>query len=260
MGQLIGMLLGVVAILAVTLGLFVGVNALVDLAPRNFGLFATLAGAVIGAVVGVIVNSGGWFLGGLLWPLGGAVLGALVGGLVWAKHPPPPERRWRIPDKLRPAIFLGPGAAVPVRRPGRSHHPHDLPELPQPAGRRARGPARTTADLFGDSTIFNVDNVNDIWSSRLFVAGAVIAVVALVLVIVRGVGTRRGVDLSAPTPVISLTAAAILVTLAVMSALRGVIWNNLFWVDLRDRDLARSSASPSPCWPTGRAASRWPSR
>ena len=145
MGQLIGMLLGVVAILAVTLGLFVGVNALVDLAPRRFGLFATLAGAVIGAVVGVIANSGGWFLGGLLWPLGGAVIGALVGGLVWARHPPPPERRWRIPDRLRPAIFLGPGPAVPVHRPGRADDPHDLPELPQPARRRARRAARTTA-------------------------------------------------------------------------------------------------------------------
>ena len=65
MAQLIGMLAGVVAILAITLGLFVGVNALVDLAPRRFGLFATLAGAVVGAFVGLVVNSGGWFLGGL---------------------------------------------------------------------------------------------------------------------------------------------------------------------------------------------------
>ncbi len=61
-------------------------------------------------------------------------------------------------------------------------------------------------------------------------AGVVIAAVALAIVIVRGLGTRRGVDLSAPTPTISLTAAAILVTLAAMSALRGVIWNNVFWV------------------------------
>jgi alpha-glucoside transport system permease protein len=58
----------------------------------------------------------------------------------------------------------------------------------------------------------------------------IVAAIALVIVIVRGLGSRRGVDLSAPTPVVSLTAAAILVTLAAMSALRGVIWNNVFWV------------------------------
>ncbi len=229
MGQLIGMLLGVVAILAVTLGLFVGVNAIVDLAPRNFSLFATLAGAVIGAVVGVIVNSGGWFLGGLLWPLGGAVIGALVGGLVWARHPPPPERRWRIPDKLRPAIFLGPALlflfialVVPTIR-------TVYLSFRSPRGDEAEG-LQNYRDLFGDSSIFNVDNWTDIFTSRLFVAGVVIAAVALAIVIVRGLGTRRGVDLSAPTPTISLTAAAILVTLAAMSALRGVLWNNVFWV------------------------------
>jgi ABC-type sugar transport system permease subunit len=229
MGQLISMLLGVVAILAVTLGLFVGVNALVDLAPRNFGLFATLAGAVIGAVVGVIANSGGWFLGGPLWPLGGAVLGALVGGLVWARHPPPPERRWRIPDRARPAIFLGPALlflfvalVVPTIR-------TIYLSFRSPRGDEAEG-LQNYRDIFGDSSIFNVDNWTDLFGSSLFIAGVLIAGIALAVVIVRGLGSRRGVDLSAPTPVISLTTAAILVTLAAMSALRGVIWNNVFWV------------------------------
>jgi ABC-type sugar transport system permease subunit len=229
MGQLISMLLGVVAILAVTLGLFVGVNALVDLAPRRFGIFATITGAIIGAFVGVVVNSGGWFLGGLLWPLGGAVVGALVGGLVWARHPPPPERRWRIPDRARPAIFLAPALlflfvalVVPTIR-------TIYLSFRSPRGDEAEG-FQNYRDLFGDSAIFNVDSWTDIFGSTLFIAGALIAVVALVVVVVRGVGSRRGVDLSAPTPVVSLTAAAILVTLAAMSALRGVIWNNVFWV------------------------------
>lgn len=229
MGQLIGMLAGVVAILAVTLGLFVGVNALVDLAPRRFGLFATLAGAVIGAFIGLIVNSGGWFLGGLLWPLGGAVIGALLGGLVWARHPPPPERRWRIPDRLRPAIFLGPALlflfvalVVPTIR-------TIYLSFRSPRGDEAEG-LQNYRDLFGDKSIFNADSWTDVFSSRLFVAGLIVAAIALVIVIVRGLGSRRGVDLSAPTPVVSLTAAAILVTLAAMSALRGVIWNNVFWV------------------------------
>ncbi|HET8619594.1 MAG TPA: sugar ABC transporter permease [Acidimicrobiales bacterium] len=229
MGQLIATFLGVAAIIVVTLGLFVGVNALVDLAPKDFGLFATLAGAVVGAVIGVIINSQGWFLGGLLWPLGGAALGALVGRLVWARHPPPAERRWRIPDRARPAIFLGPALlfllitlVVPTLR------------TIYLSFRSARGEdyvgTANYRDILGDSNIFNIDSAADIFTSRLFIAGAVIGVVALAWMVIRGVSTRRGVDVTAPSPVLSLTATAILVTLAAMGALRGVVWNNIYWV------------------------------
>jgi ABC-type sugar transport system permease subunit len=229
MGQLIGTFVSVAAIIAITLGLFVGVNALVDLAPKNFRLFAILAGAVIGAVVGTVINSQGWFLGGLLWPLGGAAVGALFGALVWARHPPPPERRWRIPDRSRPVIFLAPALlfllitlVVPTLR------------TIYLSFRSARGEeyvgTANYRDILGDSNIFNVDSAGDILTSRLFQIGIVIALVALAWVIIRGVSTRRGVDLSAPTPVLSLTASAILITLAAMGALRGVIWNNVFWV------------------------------
>ena len=229
MGQLLSMLIGVAAILAVTLGLFVGVNALVDLAPRNFRAFATLAGAVLGAFAGLVANSGAWFKGGQLWTVGGAVVGALLGALVWARRPPPPERRWRIPDKLRPAIFLGPALlflfialVVPTIR-------TIYLSFRSARGDDAEG-VENYRDIFGDKTIFNVDSASDILTSRLFIVGVIIAVVAMVVVVVKGVGSRRGVDLSAPTPVLSLTISAILVTLAVMGALRGVIWNNVFWV------------------------------
>jgi ABC-type sugar transport system permease subunit len=229
MGQLLSMVINVGAILAVALGLFVGINLLVDQAPKRFGVFATGAGAVIGAFVGLVANSGGWFVGGALWPLGGAIVGALLGGLVWARRPPPPERRWRIPDRLRPVIFLGPALlflfvalVVPTIR-------TIYLSLRSPRGDEPEG-LQNYRDILGDSTIFNIDDAGDILTSRLFIAGAVIAAVALVLVIVKGVGSRRGVDLSAPTPVVSLTTAAILVTLAVMGALSGVIWNNIYWV------------------------------
>jgi len=229
MGQLLSMVINVGAILAVALGIFVGINLLVDQAPKRFGVFATGAGAVIGAFVGLVANSGGWFVGGALWPLGGAIVGALLGGLVWARRPPPPERRWRIPDRLRPAIFLGPALlflfvalVVPTIR-------TIYLSLRSPRGDEPEG-LQNYRDILGDSTIFNIDDAGDILTSRLFIAGAVIAAVALVLVIVKGVGSRRGVDLSAPTPVVSLTTAAILVTLAVMGALSGVIWNNIYWV------------------------------
>jgi ABC-type sugar transport system permease subunit len=229
MGQLIATLTGVVAIVAITLGIFIGANALVDLAPRNWRLFALLAGAVIGAVLGVVVNSQGWFLGGLLWPLGGAVLGAAFGAFVWARHPPPEDRRWRIPDRARPAIFLAPALlfvfvalVVPTVR---------TIYLSTRGGRGETGVGfKNYRDILGDDDFFNVHGVGGILTSRLFVLGVLIGLVAIAVVVGRGLATRRGVDLSAPTPVLSLTASAILITLAAMSALRGVIWNNVFWV------------------------------
>jgi ABC-type sugar transport system permease subunit len=229
MGQLISTLTGAIVIIAVTVGFFVGANALVDLAPRRFSLFATLASAVIGAVVGVIVNSGGWFLGGLLWPLGGALLGALVGGLLWARHPPPAERRWRIPDRSRPFIFLFPALSflgitlvVPTIRTiylsFRSRRGDELKGV------------ENYRSVFRDETLFSIKGAGDILTSRLFLVGLVIAVAALAITVTRGITTRRGVDLSAPTPTVSLTTAAILVLLAAMGSLHGVIWNNIFWV------------------------------
>jgi alpha-glucoside transport system permease protein len=229
MDQLVGMLVGVVVVTAATIGVFVGANALVDLAPRRFTLFATVAGAAIGAVVGLVANSGGWFLGGPLWPIGGAALGALAGGFVWARHPPPADRRWRIGEKLRPAIFLFPALAfllvtliAPTIR-------TIVLSFRDRQGEESVG-TRNYRSIFGDATLFNLEGAGDILTSRLFVVGAIVAAIALAIVIVRGVTSRRGIDLSAPTPVISLTTAAILVLLAAMSALRGVIWNNVFWV------------------------------
>jgi ABC-type sugar transport system permease subunit len=228
-GELLGTLIGVVVAIAVTLGAFAALNAFADLAPRNFRAFAAIAGAIVGAVVGALANSGGWFLGGPLWPLGGAVVGALVGALVWGAHPPPPERRWRITDKLRPVIFLAPAllflfvalVAPTIRTVYLSF-------------RRGRGDEAAGADnyrdIFGDANLFNLDGFGDIPTSRLFILAAVVAVVGLTVMFVRALIGRQGVDATAPTPVISLTTAAILVLLAAVGALSGVIWNNLFWV------------------------------
>ncbi|HEX8805046.1 MAG TPA: sugar ABC transporter permease, partial [Acidimicrobiales bacterium] len=91
--------------------------------------------------------------------------------------------------------------------------------------------------IFGDDRLFNLEGVGEIVRSRLFILGVVVLLAAVAVMLYqtfhvdrRGHVTRRGFDLSAPTPVLSLTAAAILVLLAAVSAMSGVIWNNLFWV------------------------------
>jgi ABC-type sugar transport system permease subunit len=229
MGQLVGTLIGVVVAIAVTLGVFVLLNAVVDLAPKNFRAFATIVGGLVGSLVGAVANSGGWFLGGPLWPLGGIVLGALLGYFVWGTRPPPPERRWRIAERLRPVIFLAPAllflfvalVAPTIRTVYLSFR---LGRGDEPAG------TQNYRDVFGDKAMFNLDGLGDILTSRLFLVGVVVAVVGLLVLFGRGLLGGRGIDAGAPTPVISLTTAAILVLLAAVGALSGVVWNNVFWV------------------------------
>jgi ABC-type sugar transport system permease subunit len=229
MGDLIGTLIGVAVAIAVTIGVFVGLNQLADLAVTRFRIFAAVTGALAGAVVGALANSGGWFLGGPLWPLGGAVVGAVVGAFVWGGRPPPPERRRRIPDRLRPVIFVGPALlfltialVVPTLRTiylsfrkGRGDEPNGFENY---------------RSIFGNAKLFNASGLGDILTSRLLVAGVLIAAVAVIYAVGRGTATKRGVDLSAPVPFLSLTTSAILVLLAAVGALSGVIWNNVFWV------------------------------
>jgi alpha-glucoside transport system permease protein len=48
--------------------------------------------------------------------------------------------------------------------------------------------------------------------------------------VIRGRRGGYGVDFGGPLPVLSLSVTAALVVLAMVGALRGVIWNNVFWV------------------------------
>ncbi len=229
MSQLLVSLTGVVVAVAVTVALFVAANALLDQAIHRFRLFATVTGAIVGALVGALANSGGWFLGGPLWPLGGAVLGAAAGRFVWARRPRPPDQGRRLAARWRPAVFLFPallflsiGLVIPTIRTIylslRSRRGEDFVGL------------ENYREIFGDRTVFSWNGLGHLFTSRLFVAGLVIGLVAVAVTLVRGRIGDRGVDLSAPYPVLSLSAAAALVVLAGVSVLRGVIWNNIFWV------------------------------
>jgi ABC-type sugar transport system permease subunit len=180
--------------------------------------------------VGAAANSGGWFLGGSLWPIGGALVGAALGGLVWARWPPSLRRRRRIPERLRPVIFLAPALiflgvtlVVPTIRTA-------YLSFRSERGDEAVG-LENYRSIFTDDDLFSLEGAGNILTSRLFVLAVLVGVVGLAIAIGRAVARRRGVDLTAPLPVISLSAAATLVLLATVGALGGiVIWNNLFWV------------------------------
>ncbi|HMJ75491.1 MAG TPA: sugar ABC transporter permease [Iamia sp.] len=229
MARLLTTLLQVVALVGGTIGLFVAANAVVDLARTRFTLYSVLAGAVVGVPVGALANSGGWFKGGALWPVGGAIVGAGIGALRARFRQPSPERARRIPDRWRPAIFLFPalsflfvGLVVPAVR------------TIYLSFRSRRGEESVGLEnyrtILGDSDVFSLDNAGAIFSSRLFLIAAVILVVAVAYVVLRGPVRGRGLDAGGPVPVVSLSTTGALFVLAMMGALRGVIWNNLFWV------------------------------
>ena len=87
-----------------------------------------------------------------------------------------------------------------------------------------------TRQLTSDRVV-SFDNLGDVFTSRLFLAAVGLGLVGLVL----GVRSARrsggrGADLSEPAPSISLWVAGFLILMAVFSTLRGVLWNNLWWV------------------------------
>jgi ABC-type sugar transport system permease subunit len=134
-----------------------------------------------------------------------------------------------IPDRLRPAIFLAPALlflfvalVVPTIR-------TVYLSFRSPRGDRGVGFGNYRS-VFGDKGIFTLQGMGNVFTSRLFVVGAAIAIAAVVLNVVRGRATGRGVDLTAPVPSISLLAGGALVLLAAVGALRGVVWTNVYWV------------------------------
>ena len=231
MAEVAEILIGVGVAVGVVVGLFVLANALLDQAPHRFARFATLAGAVVGAFVGAVANSGGWFVGGPAWPAGGAVLGAAVGGHLGVRHPPSLAGRRRLVDRLRPAVFLAPAFLfLLVALVGPTLRTIYL------SLRGRRGEEFVGADNYEsiakDRSIFTLDGAGNILTSRLFLAAVALLIIVAVIVVVRARAGHRDIDLSAPAPVLSVTTAAVLVVLAAVGSLRSVVWNNLYWVVL----------------------------
>jgi ABC-type sugar transport system permease subunit len=87
--------------------------------------------------------------------------------------------------------------------------------------------------LLQNKTVFSLEGAGNVLTSRLFLAGGILFVLgmaAAVLAATRDRGAQRAVDLSSPVASTALVLALIVVLLAIFSTLRGVIWNNLWWV------------------------------
>jgi ABC-type sugar transport system permease subunit len=150
------------------------------------------------------------------------------------------SQRWE--QRLRPWVFVGPavlllavGLLVPVIR---------TVYLSFRSGKHGEGGFSLdnywgSSDHPGalrDQNILSFKHFGHIFTSRLFILGAVCAVIAIVAAIVSArrdspVGaTRPSLDLTSPWSVVLLLVAIVAVLFAVFTTLRGVIWNNLWWV------------------------------
>jgi ABC-type sugar transport system permease subunit len=144
-----------------------------------------------------------------------------------------PQRadRW-----FRPWVFVGPallfliiGLVIPAIR---------TIILSFRSGRRGEGGFSLDpwSNALTDRNVISFDNLGQVFTSRLFIAAIVLMVIAIV-VARRSAGNAStpggegsALDLSHPLSSTLLAIAAISVLLAVFSTLRGIIWNNLWWV------------------------------
>ena len=145
-------------------------------------------------------------------------------------------QRWD--DRIRPWIFVGPamlfmGIAliVPAIR---------TVVLSFSGGNRGEEGLTLSnwTDALGDERVLGFGRVGDVLTSRLTILGIVLLVVGLVVArrSAASVGGGSGgkgdpkLDLSSPFAIIALGAAGAAILMAVFSTLRGVVWNNLWWV------------------------------
>jgi ABC-type sugar transport system permease subunit len=154
---------------------------------------------------------------------------AVVGGLFTAANLAADRLPQRWDDRIRPWIFIGPALVFLTIA------------LVVPAIRTVflsfRGGARgddgfTTENwtgLLGNQSVISFERAGDILTSRLFLLGLLLVVVAAVAA-KRSAGKAAGMDVGNPVSSVAIGAAVLLVLMAVFSTLRGVIWNNLWWV------------------------------
>ncbi|MGH9117163.1 MAG: carbohydrate ABC transporter permease [Acidimicrobiales bacterium] len=83
--------------------------------------------------------------------------------------------------------------------------------------------------VFTNDEIFNVNGFGDIFTSRLFLVGVFLAIVGIAVALFRGpkMGTRA--DFSGGSSLVLLV-ALVSALFAVFTSMRGVVWNNLWWV------------------------------
>ena len=189
MGTLITTAVTVVVSLAISAAVFVGADRAVNNVKGRWSAFAALPGAVVGALVGAVLQHNGWVpagpgLGGPLKPgwlviAGGGMVGAAVAAAISRVLRPSPQRLDRWETALRPVVFVGPALAFVIGGlviPGLRTMFLSIKNGPR--GREAGLTLEHYSDIFTDDQFFSIEGWSSFFTSRLFITGLAVALIA----------------------------------------------------------------------------------
>ena len=189
MGQIVTMLISVIGAIAVTAVLFIGADRTVDSALNRWPAFMGSIGALLGLVVGAVLQHNGWipqgpaiggpFSEGWLVIVLGGIIGAVFGMAAGRGLVPALDRRVRLEVRLRPWVFVGPavlfvtgGLIIPGLR------TLWLSLKNGSRGHEAGFTLRHYEEIFTDRNFFTFHGWSSIFTSRLFIVGLAAAAVA----------------------------------------------------------------------------------
>ena len=219
--------LSIVPLIGWTLGVAAAVAALNMLRKRN-----PINGALIGGAIGSIL--GGWGSADLgAGSVGEAVAAMaiptiLIGARLGRAHSPDLIARARIDQRSRAVIFLTPallfvaiGLVIPAIR------TIYLSLLDKDSKHFVR--LDNFINTFKAKESWNSANWTNIFTSRLFIIGVIVLIIAAITGIVTKKRTGHAVEIGNPT-VAPLLVGLLLLAFALLTSLRGTIVNNLWWV------------------------------
>ncbi|MGK2930157.1 MAG: carbohydrate ABC transporter permease [Acidimicrobiales bacterium] len=85
-------------------------------------------------------------------------------------------------------------------------------------------------DIFTNDSFFSLNGLGDIFTSRLFFVGLALVLVSVFFARRSGRAVGGRLDFSDQLPLLALIGGIVLGLFAVFTSMRGVIWNNLWWV------------------------------
>jgi ABC-type sugar transport system permease subunit len=83
--------------------------------------------------------------------------------------------------------------------------------------------------MFDDPNFFDVDNWRNIFTSQLWWIGVVVILAGVLIGVIIGRTTKRAFE-SGPSSLLPIVAGSFLAACAVLSVLRGTLFNNIWWV------------------------------
>lgn len=252
-------IVSVVLAVVISGGLFFGANWLIDQTQNRWPLSVAGVGGFVGLFVGAILQHNGWiklggdlfgpFKEGWLTIVLASVVCAGIGYALGTARTPDIATRIRSEQRWRPVIFVGPAVFFVLM--GLVFPSISTFIISFRDGRRGEGSFSlgNYDTIFTDDSLFNIENFDRIFTSRLFIVGLAAVVFAIVMAYASTqelLGTRRSDQTRMVVRVIGGALAA-LSALVIIGFIEGVARDpNQSWIF--DNILTPLVSSPITLW------------